>query len=147
MEPVIPIHQTKPSPVWYGTLADLLASLLAGLGTLTALGYSLYYFTRFLENDSHFWGIISAFLLCFGLGAFGYIPAAIVSRIAWNARKNGAQRKPLIWALILLIPWICLSFIFVFMSGLPLLYSLPILVIVLLLTLWGMISLSRLKQV
>jgi len=145
MEPIVPIQAFKPKPARRGTPADLIASALAALSTLTALGYSLYYFIRFLENDSHIWGIISAFLLCFGVGAFGYIPAAIISRMAWRAHQNGAARKALIWALILLLPWLGLSLILVFMSAMPLPYSLPILIMVLLLTLWAGLSLSRLK--
>ncbi len=145
MKPLVPIHDPAPKAANRGTPADLLAAILAGLAALTALGYSLYYFTRFLENDAHLWGIVSAFLLCFGLGAFAYVPAAIISRLARLAHKNGARRKPLIWALTLLAPWICLSIVLVFISDLPKFYSLPILATAALLTAWAAISLLRLK--
>ncbi len=145
MEPIVPIHP-KLQAIKRGTPADLLAAILAALAALAALGYSLYYFTRFLENDAHLWGIVSAFLLCFGLGAFAYIPAAIISRMAYKSHKAGASRKSLIWAIILLAPWICLSLALVFISDLPKLYSLPILATTALLTAWAAISLSRLKS-
>ena len=143
MEPIVPINDTKPIFARRGTPADLIAAILAGLAAISALGYSLYYFTRFLENDSQFWGTVSAFLLCFGVGALGFIPAAFISRIAWRAHKNGATRKGLLWAMVLLVPWLGLSLILVFISALPLLYSLLILAISALLTVWAGLSLHR----
>lgn len=145
MTPIVPIHDPKPKAARLGAPADLVAAVLAGLSALIAFGYSAVFFTRFLENDAHLWGIVSAFLLCFGVGALAYIPAGIISRIALRAHKIGAGRKGLIWALILLLPWICLSLALVLISGLPKFYSLSILAIAALLTAWAAISLSRLK--
>ena len=45
-----------------GTLADLVAGILSIVLGAAALGYSILFFTRFLENDSHLWGVISAFI-------------------------------------------------------------------------------------
>lgn len=126
-----------------GTLADLLASILAGLAGLSALGYSVLFFTRFLENDTHLWGIFSAFILCFGLGAFAYIPAALTSWLGWRAYKRGRIVRDLRWSLFLTLPWAALSLVLVFVSDLPKIYSLPILIVTALLTLWAVISLWR----
>jgi len=147
MEPIVPIVEiTKPTPsTARGTLADLIASILAALAAVMAFGYSALFFSRFLENDTHLWGVASAFLLCFGVGAFGYIPAAIISFIARRSHKNGAHKKPLLWALIVLIPWLILALILTFVSDMPKIYSIPTLITVLLLTAWVLISLRKSK--
>ena len=137
---------TKPSKsktIAKGTLADLLAGLLSGLAALVAFGYSLLFFTRFLENDTHLWGIISAFILCFGVGAFGYVPAAINAVIAFKDYKNGSDTKNLIWSLVLTLPWFILSLILVFISDMPKIYAIPIFITATLLLGWTTVSLSR----
>lgn len=146
MDPVVPIIEPKPtvSPA-RGTLADLITCAIASFATLIALAYSALFFSRFLENDTHIWGVVSAFLLCFGVGAFGYIPAGAISRIAWRAYKGGAKRRSLIVAIILIMPWIILSLALLFVSDMPKLYSLPIVITVSLLASWALISLRKIK--
>ena len=146
MEPIVPIVKpAKPSSASpaRGTLADLIVSILAAAVALIALGYSALFFSQFLENDTHPWGIVSAFLLCFGVGAFGYIPAGITSLIAWRSHKRGATQRGLLISIFLALPWIILALALVFVSDLSKIYSLPILVIVLLLTAWALISLRN----
>lgn len=145
MEPIVPIEKTtKPAPTSArGTLADLIACGLAAIAAFVALAYSALFFSRFLENDTHLWGVLSAFLLCFGIGAFGYVPAGITSLIAWRAHKHGAQKTGLIWVLGGLAPWGVLAFTLTFISDMPKLYSLPILITVLLLIAWTLISLRK----
>lgn len=140
----MPIIDPKPtaSPA-RGTLADLIACVLAGLASLIALAYSALFFSRFLENDTHIWGVASAFLLCFGVGAFGYIPAGLTSRIAWRAYKGGAERRSLVVAIILTGPWIILSLALLFVSDMSKLYSFPIVITVSLLAAWALISLRN----
>ena len=125
-----------------GTLADLLASLLSGMAGVVALGYSLLFFTRFLENDTHLWGIISAFILCFGLGAFGYIPAAWNSLIAYKMYKRGSNMKSLMLSLVLSVPWFLLSLVLLFVSDLPKIYALPVFITSALLLGWALITVS-----
>ena len=147
MEPIVPIVEPKPiATPSRGTTADLIACIIAGLASLVAFGYSVLFFSRFLENDTHIWGIVSAFLLCFGVGAFGYIPAGITSRIAWKTYKGGAMQRGLIITVILVMPWIVLSLALVFVSDIPRIYSLPILITVILLVAWALISLRNLHQ-
>jgi len=148
MEPVVPIIETrKPSPSpRRGSPADLIACVIASLTAIIAFAYSTLFFSRFLENDTHLWGVISAFLLCFGVGAFGYTPAALTSLIAWKAHKQGATKKSLLWAALLLFPWFVLAVILTFISDMPKLYSVPILMIVTLLIGWALISLRKIKE-
>jgi len=147
MDPIVPIIETKAvsSPV-HGTLADLIACVLSGVACLAAFAYSALFFSRFLENDTHIWGIVSAFLLCFGVGAFAYIPAGITSRIAWKAYRNGAVKRSLMIAIILLIPWIILSFTLLLVSDMPKIYSLATTITVALLTAWALISLRNIRN-
>lgn len=147
MEPIVPIVEPKASasPA-RGTLADLLACIIAGLATISALAYSALFFSRFLENDTHIWGVVSAFLLCFGVGAFGYIPAGLTSHIAWKAYKRGATKRGLMIALIMIAPWVMLSLILLLVSDMPKIYSFPIAIIVILLAAWALISLRRFKR-
>ena len=130
-----------------GTLADLVAGILSIVLGAAALGYSILFFTRFLENDSHLWGVISAFILCFGVGAFAYIPAALTSWIAIRAYKNRSNRKELYLALFLIVPWVLLSLILVFISDLKNIYAVPALISVTLLLLWAVISLVRDREI
>lgn len=148
MEPIVPIAETKSSPrhAARGTLADLIACVISAVAGLIAAGYSALFFVRFLENDTHFWGVASAFILCFGVGAFAYIPALINGLIAWKAYKNGAAQKALLWSIALLLPWCALAFALTFISDMPKIYSLPIFLTALLLMAWALISLRKLKS-
>jgi len=144
MEPIVPIVEPKPiATPSRGTAADLIACIIAGLAACVALAYSALFFSAFLENDTHIWGIVSAFLLCFGVGAFAYIPAGITSHIAWKAYKSGVTKRGLITALILILPWIILSLALIFVSDMSKLYSLAILITVMLLAAWALISLRN----
>lgn len=147
MEPIIPITETKstPSPV-RGTLADLIACIIGAAASVIALAYSALFFSRFLENDTHLWGVVSAFLLCFGVGAFGYVPAGITSRIAYKAYKSGVNSRGLIFAIILLLPWLFLSIALVMVSDMSKFYSLPIFIIVNLLAVWAFVSYYNLRR-
>lgn len=147
MEPIVPIVEpssaAKPAR---GTIADLIASILSGCAAGVALAYSALFFSRFLENDTHLWGVVSAFLLCFGIGAFGYIPTGITSYIAWKSYKGGATQRGLTIAIILILPWIILSIALLFVSDLPKIYALPTLITVALLAAWSLISLQKLDR-
>ena len=147
MEPIVPIINPESAALpARGTLADLIACIIAGLASLVALGYSVLFFSRFLENDTHIWGIVSAFLLCFGVGAFAYIPAGITSHIAWKAYRGGATRRGLMVVFILLLPWIFLSLSLLVVSDMSKIYSLSIIIAVMLLVAWVLISLRNFNQ-
>jgi len=152
MERIVPIYDSlkaekdKAEKIAIGgMLADLVACILSGFAALVALGYSILFFTRFLENDTHLWGIISAFILCFGVGAFAYVPAGITSVIAWRAYKLGPTKKRLLWALFLILPWFVLAFILVFVSDMPKIYSLFTMTLACILLSWSLISLKSWK--
>ena len=149
MDPIIPYsrpNQNARVKSARGTTADLIAAIISAAAALIAFGFSLYFFAGFLENDTHLWGVVSAFILCFGVGAFGYVPAGLVVLIAGGAYKNGACRRKLIWAMLMIMPWLALSLILFFISDLSPFYSAPIMIAVILLIIWAVISLWRLKK-
>ena len=145
MERIVPIYdnsETPPDKIPVGgTLADLIVCILSALAGVIALGYSCLFFLRFLENDTHLWGVLSAFIFCFGVGAFAYVPAALMSLIGWRAHKKGRIGRDLMWALTLTLPWLLLSIILVFVSDLQKIYSVPLLILTVILLIWTVMSL------
>lgn len=147
MEPIVPIVKTsKPkTSAARGTSADLIAAVIAAAAAIVTFTYSVRFFLGFLENDTQIWGVLSAFLLCFGVGAFAYIPAALTSRIAWTSYKKGAAKNALRWTIVMLLPWCLLSCSLFFVSDMSKIYSLPTLITVALLCAWALISLRKIK--
>jgi len=137
MEPVIARPSEQRKPAGKGVPADMIASLISAILSLAAFGYATYFFFRFLENDAHWQGILAAFTLCYGLGSVAFIPAAILSRLSWKTYKEGALRRRLIWAGIILLPWLLLGLILIFYSGLPIVYALTLLIVIVILSLWS----------
>ena len=146
MDPIVPIEpDTKPRPerAPRGARADQLAAYLAFASALLAFCSCAYLFARFLENDDHSWGSVSAFIFCFGGGAFAYIPAWLTGKIALKSYKDGPRKKAYQLALFLVVPWFLLALILLFFSPLATLYSLIIAFITLLLVSWASYSLYK----
>lgn len=146
MDPIIPIEaeaKPRPEPAPRGARADQLAAYLAFASALLAFCSSAYLFARFFENDDNSWGSLSAFLFCFGGGAFAYIPAWLTGKIALKSYKTGPHKKAYQLALFLVVPWFLLALILLFFSPLATLYSLAIALITLLLVLWASYSLYK----
>lgn len=102
---------------------DGLIALLAALTALATFGLAAYFFYGFTQTDQGFWTLASAFALCFGVGALAYGPCSYVARIAWHAVKGRAARKSYALALLLMLPWVCVSLIFIGFSALPKVYG------------------------
>ena len=146
MDPIIPIEpEAKPRPKRSprGSRADQLVAYLAFASALLAFCSSAYLFARFLENDDNSWGSLSAFLFCFGGGAFAYVPAWLTGKIALKSYKQGPRRKAYQLALFLVVPWFLLAFALLFFSPLAALYSLAIALITLVLIFWASYSLYK----
>ena len=146
MDPIIPIEpEAKPRPELAprGSRADRLVAYLAFASALLAFCSSAYLFARFLENDDNSWGSLSAFLFCFGGGAFAYVPAWLTGKIALKSYKQGPRRKAYQLALFLVVPWFLLAFALLFFSPLAALYSLAIALITLVLIFWASYSLYK----
>lgn len=83
-------------------------AILTGLATLAA---SLYFFIGFAENDNQPGVLLSAFLLCFGVGALGYVPMFWIANIARKVRRGGPSRSALVLTLALIIPWVVFAIV------------------------------------
>ena len=112
----------------------LVALVLSALGTL-------WFFLGFYENDPEFRASSSAFLLSIGLGAFAIVPSAVVMRLSWAAYRRGFSLAYGLWCLVLMGPWVVLSFILLRRSPLPPWGPLVALCLSVLLCLWAIISL------
>jgi hypothetical protein len=109
-EPITPPDKEKDTRSKLRGLSLLIIGLTVLTG-LAALAASLYFFLGFAENDSQPGVLLSAFLLCFGVGALGYIPMFWIATIAYRVRRNGRSRSALILTLALIIPWVIFAII------------------------------------
>jgi hypothetical protein len=80
--------------------------IISGLGLLSAIGATLWFFAGFFETDPGFSPASAAFLLSLGLGAFAIIPCAVIVRLSRAAWKQGFQTYQGVWTLILCLPWL-----------------------------------------
>ena len=80
----------------------MLVMLLVITGTLFG---SAYAFSGFLDGGRSWIGMLQAFLLCFGIGAIIYLPAAVVFAMARHVRGNGPKRNIGLLTAILALPF------------------------------------------
>ena len=126
---------------------DGLVCLLAALTALSLFGLSVYFFYGFTQTDQGFWTLASAFGLCFGVGALAYVPCGYVSRTAFNAARGRSARKSFALALLLILPWVCVSLVFIGWSALPKVYGVLALVLSLVFCAWAFSRLARTPRV
>ncbi len=146
MDPIIPIEPVSklgPATSPRGARADQLAAYLAFASAMLAFGLSAYLWSGFIENDENGWGVFSAFILCFGGGAFAYVPAWLTGKIALKGYKKGPQKKSYQLALFLILPWFLLALSLLFLSPLTFYYSLAIVLITFILLFWASYSLYK----
>ena len=77
-------------------------ALAAGWACVIGSGYMFYLFA---ENDFGVKVLLSAFALCFGVGALGFIPLFIIARLIKNSRKL-LRKNQAYWGLALSVPWL-----------------------------------------
>ncbi len=80
-EPILYIPKRSSLYVMAGALLTVLISVIA----------SAYFFTGFLGGGRSAMGVFQAFLLCFGIGAALYLPAATVFFMARHVRSYGPK--------------------------------------------------------
>jgi len=109
MDPVItrpaempPALDNAPHAVRVGSYILAWVAIFAGTALL---GLSAYMFYRFAENDTGFWVLLSAFILCFGAGALAYGPLFIIAKII-RAARTAPRRAQGGWVLALALPWL-----------------------------------------
>ena len=125
---------------------DNLVFILSVLITIAAICLAAYFFYGFTQTDQGFWTLASAFGLCFGVGSLAYIPMTITALIARRSAKGRASRKALALVLLLLLPWVCVSLIFIGWSALPKTYGLGALILSTAMCFWAFKRLRHIRR-
>jgi len=95
------------------TRGDFYSRLVFGLSAILAVAAmiaSAIGFAGFAENDTGFWHLVTAFILCFGVGALAYIPLAIISLLAKWAIWVPLTRMTAILIILVILPWLPFAF-------------------------------------
>ncbi|MBL4871278.1 MAG: hypothetical protein JKX72_10030 [Robiginitomaculum sp.] len=126
-------------------------SLMILITTALVIGASLiasaYIFTGFLGGGRSWIAIMQAFIVCFGLGAMFYLPAAILFLMARNILRSSPKKSIGVAAIIISIPlWV--YGIFGLALHLPFLLLTVIIIVYGLLVLgWGICVFMQTKRV
>ena len=91
---------------FYSQLVFILALILA-IGAVIASSVA---FAGFAENDTGFGHLVSAFLLCFGIGGLAYIPLSLIAFYGRRAMHTPLPKFRAIVVLLLTLPWFPLGF-------------------------------------
>jgi len=142
-EPVISVTRRPETvhPIRKGRPIDLFAAILAAFAGFAAIIMAGIFFWGFAENDTRLPGLFSALALSILLASFAIIPAFYIARLAYKGWKEGLCDKSAWKTLLLSLPWIVLSIIFIRHTPIPLLLSWLILVLASSLFLWAATSL------
>ena len=85
--------------------SSLLLMLIMFLIIAGALIGSAIAFSGFMDGGRSWIGMLQAFLLCFGIGAIIYLPAAAIFTMARHVRGNGPKRNIGLLTAILALPY------------------------------------------
>ena len=122
---------------------DGLFFIIAAASACLSFGFAAYFFYGFTQTDQGFWTLVSAFGLCFGVGALAYVPCGIIAGIARRSASGTASRKAFAFAMLILMPWICVSLVFIGASALPKRYGFAALFLSIAFSLWAFSRLRR----
>ncbi len=125
---------------------DGLVFIIAAACACLSFGLAAYFFYGFTQTDQGFWTLASAFGVCFGVGILAFGPCFLTARLALKSRKGLAGRRDMALALLLMLPWVCVSLIFVGFSALPKLFGTFSLFISVSLCFWAYSRLRRLPK-
>ena len=90
------------TPLAKSSLILMLTMLVVIIGALIGSGLA---FKGFMGGGRSWIGMLQAFLLCFGIGALIYVPAAAIFAMARHVRGNGPVRKIGLLTAILALPY------------------------------------------
>ncbi len=139
-----PAQRALPKGEGFSRLTVIL-TILMYIAALTTLGTSLWFFLGFVENDTGFWHLLSAFCLSFGIGSLAYIPSFVIGRIAHHVLNKGPDRRLAGIAVLLTLPWLGLTYFIFRIGGFWMWVSLSILLLGLLILIWA-IAVIRLSK-
>ncbi len=96
---------------------SLLVIGLSSVMTVGAFGLSAWYFLGFLEIDRGIAHLLSAALMCFGVGALFYLPAYWIARRAYRVIKQPEESHVVIQPAFLVFPWLVFGFFLQALDG------------------------------
>lgn len=103
---MLEISMATPShlktPLAKSSLVLMMVMLFVIVAALTVSGLA---FTGFMDGGRSWIGMAQAFLLCFGIGAIIYLPAAAVFAMARYVRGNGPTRNIGLLCAIIALPF------------------------------------------
>ncbi len=106
-EPLLAAKTKEHGGDFYSRLIFWLCLILA-IVSVIASGWA---FIGFAENDTGFMHLLSAFLLCFGIGALAYGPLGLTAYFAKKAIYKPMPRLRAIIVILLAWPWLPFAFI------------------------------------
>jgi|GEM_PF-1583849 len=145
VRPIGAITPSAPTPRRRSLSRDIDGVMLIMALMMACLIFALsaYFFYGFTQTDQGIWTLTSAFGLCFGVGSLAYVPLFMTAAIARRSAKGRASRKAFALVLLLFLPWICVSLVFIGFSALPKIYGICTLLISTSLCFWAF---KRLRQ-
>lgn len=102
------------------------------------MGLAIYFFTGFVASGQGWQNLLSAFLLCMGVGLLLSLPLFAISYLARRTRQGRYSRRGLWLGLALILPWLIVSLFFLAHSALPFRYGGVLFLVSLVLTAWVM---------
>lgn len=105
-----PEHLQADIPAAKGDFYSKCILVLSVVLAIAALIASAVGFAGFAENDQNFTHLLSAFALCFGVGALAYVPLSIIAVYARQAVWMPLSKIRAIIVLLLILPWFFLCF-------------------------------------
>lgn len=140
-DPIQPVEIETVAHVAKGRPADLLATMIAALGTILSVIGAIWFFAGFAENDTRPEHLVSAFVLTVGLFILAIAPFASVAGFARRAYRVGGRRAHYLWTLFLMVPWVGLGILSLTYTPLPVWAGLIATALSVLLVVWASVSL------
>lgn len=119
LKPIAPrevsANASSPNEDFFSKLIFALSSALV----IAALVGSAYAFAGFAENDQGIAHLLSALVLCFGLGALIFLPAALIAQYAKEAIHTPLSPIRVLIILSIVMPWLLFCYYLFKVEGLP----------------------------
>lgn len=132
-------HEEKPEKT-PKTFFDHLTSVvrtLCGLAAVISIVAALWFFIGFLENDTGFWHVLSAFGMSMGLGALAFVPALWIARLARLTAMHGARLSTAFLVILLAMPWSVLGGLLARLEGFWRVLGISVMGLVAVINLWA----------
>lgn len=128
--------QEKPQRSFFNILTHAVRAL-CGFAALISLVAALWFFIGFIENDTGFLHLLSAFGMGMGLGALAFVPALWIARLARLTMVEGPRLSMSFLVILLAIPWGVLGGLLARLEGGWHVLGIAVMVLVTIINLWA----------